>query len=145
MSHHEQNLKAAMVWRKNKHPKHFSTEVIAETVVVAETNSAETNSSATKHDAGKTEYCYLSPIAMEEICKVLTFGAKKYAPHNWTKGFKWTRVFSAAMRHLFAWLSGQDKDSETGLSHLAHAACCIMFLLEFAVTKPELDDRRGNK
>ena len=36
---------------------------------------------------------------------------------------------------------GEDKDPESGLSHLAHAACCIMFLLEFEKTHPELDDR----
>jgi hypothetical protein len=95
----------------------------------------------TKFDDGKTEYCYMSPIFIEELNKVLTFGAKKYEAHNWRKGFKWSRVISALFRHIYAWVSGVDKDPETGISHLAHAACCIMFLVEFEKTHKELDDR----
>jgi hypothetical protein len=45
------------------------------------------------------------------------------------------------MRHIMAFNDGEDKDPESGLSHLAHAACCIMFLLEFEKTHQELDDR----
>jgi hypothetical protein len=72
---------------------------------------------------------------------VLKFGADKYAEHNWRKGFAWSRPLAAAMRHLTAFNDGEDKDPESGLSHLAHAACCIMFLLEFEKTHKELDDR----
>lgn len=94
-----------------------------------------------KYDQDKTEYHYFSPIALEKINQILTFGAKKYAAHNWRGGFVWSRPFNACMRHLWAWWRGEDKDPETGLSHLAHAACCIMFLLEFEETKKDLDDR----
>ena len=94
-----------------------------------------------KFDQNKTEYHYLSPIALEKLCQVLTFGAKKYEAHNWRKGFKWSRLISACFRHLYAWMSGETYDKETGLSHLAHAMCCIMFLLEFEDTHKELDDR----
>jgi hypothetical protein len=45
------------------------------------------------------------------------------------------------MRHLHAFNDGEDKDPESGLSHLAHASCCLMFLLEFEKTHQELDDR----
>jgi hypothetical protein len=98
-------------------------------------------SQGVKHDQEKTDYTFISYLALEQVNQVLTFGAKKYEAHNWRKGFKWTRVASASLRHIFAWLSGQDKDPETGLSHLAHAACCLFFLLEFETTKKELDDR----
>jgi hypothetical protein len=40
-----------------------------------------------------------------------------------------------------AWYSGEDFDPESGLSHLAHAACNLMMLQEFEYTKPLLDDR----
>lgn len=96
---------------------------------------------AVKYDGGKPAFALISPIALEEIAKVMGYGATKYADHNWRAGFKWSRVASAALRHIFAWLRGEDKDKETGLSHLAHAACCICFLLEFEKTKPEMDDR----
>lgn len=97
--------------------------------------------SAIKHDSGKPPMSLLSRTALEEISKVLEFGANKYAADNWRKGFKWRRTLDAAMRHLTAFMDGEDVDPESGLSHLAHLGCNIMFLLEFQKTHPELDDR----
>lgn len=94
-----------------------------------------------RHDDGKPQMALLSPVAMEEIAKVLTFGAKKYGDNNWRGGFAWTRVAHCLLRHIFAWLRGEDKDAESGLSHLAHAGCNIMFLLEFEYYKVGKDDR----
>ncbi len=94
-----------------------------------------------KYDANKTPLELLSPIALNEIGKVLAFGAKKYDSHNWRKGLKWSRVAGAAMRHLLAWLGGENVDPESGISHLAHLGCCVMFLLEYETTHKELDDR----
>ena len=96
---------------------------------------------ALKFDADKLPLNLLSTEAMNQTAAVLAFGAQKYAAHNWRKGFVWSRPLAAAMRHLTAFNDGKDKDPESGLSHLAHAACCIMFLLEFEKTHPELDDR----
>jgi len=94
-----------------------------------------------KHDQEKVNMALLSPIALEKIAQVMTFGAKKYSANNWRGGFAWTRPAAAALRHIYAWLGGEDKDPETGISHLAHASCCLMFLLEFETTRPDLDDR----
>lgn len=96
---------------------------------------------AMKFDQDKLPLNLLSTEAMNQTAAVLKFGAQKYAEHNWRGGFKWSRPLAAAMRHLTAFNDGEDKDPESGLSHLAHAACCIMFLLEFEKTHPELDDR----
>ena len=60
---------------------------------------------------------------------------------NWEKGMKWGRPVGALMRHMWAWWQGEDKDAETGLSHLAHAACCILFLLSYELRKTGEDDR----
>lgn len=98
-------------------------------------------SSGVKADEGKPDMSLLSTIALLKVVAVLDFGKKKYASHNWRKGMAWSRVLSAALRHLFAYISGEDKDKESGLSHLAHAACCVLFLLEYEETKRELDDR----
>lgn len=98
-----------------------------------------------KYDGGKAPLAnYLSLWSMTAIIetgKVLEFGGKKYGYFNWKKGLAWLRVLSAVFRHLTAWMMGQDKDPETGLSHLAHAMCGIMFLLEYEETHKELDDR----
>lgn len=105
--------------------------------------SVETKAIATgvKHDQEKPDLSLLSSIALNKIGQVMTFGKKKYSAHNWRGGIAWSRVLSAAMRHLIAYIGGEDKDPETGLSHLAHLGCCVMFLLEFEETHRELDDR----
>lgn len=98
-----------------------------------------------KHDKEKIQVELLSPIALLEISKVMTFGAKKYSSHNWRGGILWSRVLGAALRHLLSFLGGEDKDPETGLSHIAHLSCCAMFLLEYETTHKELDDRYRSK
>lgn len=97
--------------------------------------------SAIKHDGDKPPMNLLSREALEQTAMVMAFGKEKYAAHNWRKGFAWSRPLSAAIRHIMAFNDGEDKDPESGLSHLAHAACCIMFLLEFEKTHKHLDDR----
>lgn len=96
---------------------------------------------AIKFDSDKMPLHLLSSEALLQTAAVLKFGADKYAAHNWRGGFAWSRPLAAAMRHILAFNAGEDKDPESGLSHLAHAACCIMFLLEFEKTHQELDDR----
>lgn len=98
-------------------------------------------SEAIKFDSSKPEPALLSPIFLEEVSKVLTYGKRKYFEHNWRKGFIWSRPLGAALRHIFSWMGGEDLDPETGISHLAHAACNLMFLIEFQKTNNGVDDR----
>lgn len=95
----------------------------------------------TKHDSGKVGVHLLPPDPLIEIAKVLDFGAKKYDPYNWSKGIKYSRLYGALLRHMWAWWKGESSDSETGLSHLAHAGCCLLFLLQYETTRKEFDDR----
>lgn len=94
-----------------------------------------------KYDAGKPRVDLLidgCPLALEAISQVLTFGAKKYADHNWQHVPDGEKRYKAAMmRHVLASSRGEKTDSETGLSHLAHAACCILFMLELELKKDE--------
>jgi len=84
-----------------------------------------------KFDGGKLQYGLLPPLALRETVKVLTFGAEKYEPDNWRRVPDGTRrYFDAAQRHLWAYKAGEVNDPETGVSHLAHALCCIMFMLD---------------
>lgn len=93
-----------------------------------------------KYDGDKPRMDLLDPYAIEQLSHVLTFGAKKYDAHNWRKGIAKGRLIAAALRHLFAYLRGEDKDPETGLSHAAHAMCCCMFLIGLE-HRADLDDR----
>lgn len=93
-------------------------------------------------DDGKKLRMHLLPVdPVLDIVKVLEFGAKKYAPNAWREGVAWTRIMDAAERHLASWKKGDDYDKESGLNHLAHAACNIIFLLEYERTSTRLDDR----
>lgn len=94
-----------------------------------------------KHDSGKLRLDLIPPELLLDVAEVLSFGATKYGDRNWERGMYWGRVFGAAMRHLWAWWSGEDKDPETGLSHLAHALCCVMFLATYERRGAGYDDR----
>lgn len=87
--------------------------------------------SGRKDDAGKPRWHLLPWRAAALVVDVLEHGARKYAPDNWrVVPDPQPRYFSAAMRHLIAWWGGENRDPESGLPHLAHAACCLLFLLE---------------
>jgi hypothetical protein len=93
-----------------------------------------------KHDKNKPRWS-LMPREIWEVVQVLEFGALKYGVRNWEGGTSWTRFYDAIHRHLQAWASGEDNDPETGLSHLAHAICCALFLLAYRRRKLGTDDR----
>lgn len=99
-----------------------------------------------KDDADKARLDLIAPEFLFAIAQVLAFGAKKYADRNWEKGMHWSRPFSAAQRHLWAWWGGKEPvtrenflfgtlDTETGFSHLWHAACCLLFLVAYEQRK----------
>lgn len=100
-----------------------------------------TSTAFVKHDAEKVRLELLPFAALEEIAKVLAFGAKKYNENNWIKCESNTRYLGAALRHLFAWGRGEDKDKETGLSHLAHAGACVVFMIGLELDGKATDDR----
>lgn len=84
-----------------------------------------------KHDGDKPRLDLITGSMLFEMGHVLAKGAKKYQEWNWAKGLRYSRCIGAAQRHLQAFADGEDNDDEWGLSHLAHAACCIMFLIHY--------------
>lgn len=103
---------------------------------------ADYNTGGLKYDGDKPPLELLSTSALNELGRVLGYGAEKYARNNWREGIVYSRLVSATMRHLLAFNDGEDLDPETGLSHVAHAMCSLMFLEELRRERPELDDRR---
>lgn len=102
-----------------------------------------------KDDSGKPRYDLLPFTEIEDIVRVLTYGAGKYEDNNWQKVGK-ERHFAAMLRHIAAWRMGSDLDLESGLPHLAHAATCLLFVMwherghrvDKALTKVWSDKRR---
>lgn len=94
-----------------------------------------------KDDVQKPMMGLLPPKALLAISRVLTFGAAKYGPNNWHQVANRSRYYDALQRHLTQWWAGEDKDQDTGESHLAHAGCCLLFLLELEIRGMAEDDR----
>jgi hypothetical protein len=87
-----------------------------------------------KFDAAKPDWALVQWRALESYVRVLTFGARKYAPDNWRKvPDRDRRYLAAALRHIAAHARGEQLDSETGEPHLAHAICCLAFIVEEAL------------
>lgn len=96
--------------------------------------SLSTKSSAgRKDDAGKPQWDLLPMAEVEDVVKVLTYGAKKYPePDNWKRvPSARNRYYSAALRHIVAWKCGERLAPDSKLPHLAHAVCCLLFLAWF--------------
>lgn len=99
---------------------------------------------AVKADTGKLDWSLVPFEALEGMVEVLEFGAKKYSAWNWTTGggFMWTRIIASTLRHLFAFARGEDVDPESGLSHISHAQCNLLFLAYYIRNKNTVKDNR---
>lgn len=99
----------------------------------------------TKHDDGKLPWHLLPWREVEEVVRVLKHGADKYGEENWKSlEYPQQRYFSAAQRHLVAWWTARSdsetRDRESRLNHLAHAACCLLFILHFERSRKDVID-----
>lgn len=97
-----------------------------------------------KRAAGSTkpQISVVPPIAIIAEARVFELGAVKYGAFNWTdKPIDAKTYYSAAMRHLMTWYTGENDDPESGQSHLAHARACLGILLDAIGTGTLIDDR----
>ncbi len=97
-----------------------------------------------KNDVGKVRMDLLPRELLEGTAWILTFGAKKYAAHNWRSGIDYSRVYAALQRHLVKWWDGEEADEESGQLHLWHASCCLAFLMEYHA-HPDLYKKFDNR
>ncbi len=100
---------------------------------------------ALRFNNGKLDWSLVPFEGLEEMVRVLEFGAKKYARGNWRngEGLSFNETLCSLLRHTFAFMNGEDKDPETGLSHIGHIQCNALFLGYF-IKYPEKftrDDR----
>jgi hypothetical protein len=73
----------------------------------------------------------VDPLFTQEVAEVAAMGANKYDRDNWFKGQTYETVLDSMKRHLTAFETGEATDHESKLSHLAHVACNVMFLMYY--------------
>lgn len=94
----------------------------------------------------KPERFDLIPMdALEEVARVYGWGARKYADDNWLRGYKWRLSLGALLRHVARFMVGEDRDPESGLLHVAHAAWHCLTLATFIMRSLGTDDRGTSK
>lgn len=90
-----------------------------------------------KYDNEKPMWDILDWESVEQVVKVLTYGAAKYpSSDNWKK-IKKHRYVAASFRHMVAYMKGERVDVESGLPTLAHAVANLLFIM--------YKDREGEK
>lgn len=96
-----------------------------------------------KHDTNKPRMELIPAEALVPIAEVFGYGARKYEPFQWRRGpgMDYLRLYGAVQRHLTAWHAGEDKDPESGLGHLGHAAADLLMLLSHIAKGQGVDDR----
>ncbi len=97
--------------------------------------------SGKRFNDGKIRVELLPPMALFEVARVLEFGAKKYGDTNWLYGMGWRTVIGSTLRHTFKFMLGENRDDESQCLHAAHIACNSLFLVQYLLEHPELDDR----
>lgn len=147
----EQRCLMGKCWpQDHPHGDHFTvqpqptTEREAITAAYADAEPPE-DGVGKKQDAGKVQMTRLGMVsrALADVARVQEYGSTKYpSPDNWKhvpEGSK--RYRDAALRHIMADLSGESHDPETGLTHLAHAACNLLIASEHDQGFPEINSR----
>lgn len=103
-----------------------------------------TSSTGGEKGVKQERYDLLPREGLDAIARVFGFGAAKYADHNWRRRYEWSKSYSALMRHMTAFWSGETHDPESGLPHVAHAGFHVLVLLTWLERDgigSEFDDR----
>lgn len=89
-------------------------------------------------DADNVRYDLITPIGLRRLAETYAEGARKYGANNWRKGIPSSDLVNHAVRHIYLWLSGDNRED-----HLAHAVWNLMTCMHFEETRPELLDSRN--
>ena len=101
----------------------------------------KTDGGGLRFDTGKPPLELIPPEMLFAHAEVSAFGSTKYQVRNWERGMSYSKCFACALRHLFYWWMGEDRDKESGLHHLHHALWNVAALVTYLTTYPEGDDR----
>jgi hypothetical protein len=97
-----------------------------------------------RYNLDKPQWSLVDFKSFEGMVRVLEHGTKKYSRNNWKQGLSVVQTSESLLRHVFAFLNGENIDLESGLSHVSHIQCNAMFLDYILREKKEFDDRDIN-
>lgn len=113
-------------------------------LVVGDTAS-DARGSGARFNSGKPALDMIPLHLLEGAARVFhgvtTREVKPYPKWNWAKGMPWSVPLGCVKRHIGAWERGEDKDPETGESHLDHIICNLLMLKHYEDAFIEGDDR----
>lgn len=98
-----------------------------------------------KHDEEKEPLAYIPLAALKAEGSAFKHGAKKYDAWNYKNGIAVTRTVSAAVRHIYQFLSGENVDAESGAHHLGCARANLAMALDTLENHSNFDDRYKGK
>lgn len=113
-----------------------------DTIYVDSSQKKVGKSGGIKNDKTKLDWTMLPFGAIEEILKVMDYGARKYERDNWKK-VEPNRYIAASFRHIVAELKGEDYDKESGFLHLSHLACNTLFLLYLKMKELDITNEKN--
>lgn len=97
-----------------------------------------------KNDAEKPDLSLLPKVFLDGTARAFMHGEKKYGRYNYRNGMAWHRLVGAALRHLSAFNNNEDIDSDSGNSHLSHAAASIAMLMVYVAEGLGKDTRHAS-
>lgn len=85
---------------------------------------------------------FIPSTALVHIAQAMQDGATKYGPYNYREeGVGAMTYLSAALRHIRAWLDGEESAPDSKCHHLGHAAACLAIIMDSQEIGNLVDDR----
>jgi hypothetical protein len=94
-------------------------------------NTPDNNPKTRVGGMNKVPLHLVPPRALAHVAMGYADGGMKYQPYNWHREpISASVYYGAALRHIHAWWSREDNAPDSNVHHLAHAACCLLMLLD---------------
>lgn len=90
----------------------------------------------------KVSMSHVPASVMLEVSLAMQEGAGKYGSFNWAdKPIRVRAYYDALMRHMAAWIEGEDTDPDSGLPHVVKALATLVVLRDAQRRGKVIDDR----
>ena len=80
--------------------------------------------------------------ALVQMGRAMENGAEKYGPFNWRQhAVKSSIYIDACLRHIMAWVDGEEDAADSGVHHLGHAMAGLAIVLDAMEADKLIDER----